>query len=73
MLQTDFKSALEQLVEMKEGIGAVQKRLDSRWEGVLSVVPVMFYQNKGAFHVFLCQYLSLATLQTDCVQYGTQK
>lgn len=40
---------------------------------VLNAVPVMFPWRKGASCVSLCQYLSLVTLQTGCVQYGTQK
>lgn len=40
---------------------------------MLIAVPVIFYQSKGVSRVSLCQYLSRVTLQTGCVQYGTQK
>lgn len=33
----------------------------------------MFYWSKGASCVSLCQYLSLVTPQSGCVQDGTQK
>lgn len=38
---------------------------------MLNAVPVIFCWSKGASCV--SQYSSLVTLQTGCVQYGTQK